>query len=260
MLRRLLGDAIMIKRLVLSIAVAGVFWSVVTPTKAAGGRCRAESPTVLSLTGRIDTELAACVAERLTPAITELVLNSEGGSADAAMDIAERLEGRRLTMRVRQECNSSCANFLLPLAGRLIVEPGALIVQHGSIDPLQVSRAGTPEEAERLARTAQRQRAFAERNLVHPGWLLYRTAHRTAVDALDGAWGGHTAETRAYIVEEQMARSCLGGIEIEPFQDALDRGPLRPDRAERLHRRGYARSATVVCNTMGWGDFPAAGG
>lgn len=247
----------MIKRLILSIAVAGACWSAATlDAQAAEGRCRAELPTVLSLTGRIDTALAACVAERLTPDITELVLDSEGGSADAAIDIAERLEGRRLTMRVRRECNSSCANFLLPLAGRLIIEPGALIVLHGSIDPLLVSRAETPAEAERLARTAERQHAFAVRNSVPPGWLLYRTANRTAVDALDGAWGGHTAETRAYIVEEQMARSCLAGVEIEPFQDALNRGPLRPDRAERLHRRGYARSATVVCNAMGWADFP----
>lgn len=73
-------------------------------------------------------------------------------------------------------------------------------------------------------------------------------------DALDGTWGSVSEATRAYIVEEKMARSCLPGVEIVPFQEALDQGPLNPQRASRLHQQGIARSASIACNGMGWDD------
>ncbi|RZJ28819.1 MAG: hypothetical protein EON85_08190 [Brevundimonas sp.] len=231
----------------------GLWLTLSAPSLAADIACRQQSPEVFVLTGEIDQALADCVAERLQPTTREVILNSRGGSVGPALDIAERFEGRRLTMRVRNECNSSCANFFLPLAGRLVVERGAIIGLHGSLDPMLIAHTrqrGQPVDA--LTRTAERQMAFARRNDIHPGWLMYRLADETSVQGLDGEWGGQIAEARMFIVEERMARSCLPNVEIEPYQADLDAGPLRPDRAERLHRRGIARSATVVCNAVGW--------
>lgn len=251
----------MIHRIATGLLVMAGLWLVVPTTEARAATCRQQSPEVFILTGEIDKALADCVAERFQSTTREVILNSRGGSVGPALDIAERFEGRRLTMRVRNECNSSCANFFLPLAGRLIVEPGAIIGLHGSADPMLLARSranGAPEdEMQRLTRVAERQLVFARRNNIHPGWLMYRAAGATATDGLDGAWGGQTPTSRMFLVEERMARSCLPGVEIDPYQAALDNGPLRPDRAERLHRRGIARSATVVCNAMGWDDFPA---
>ncbi len=255
------GMAGMLYRVLITFALALGLWVITPPPRAEAGTCRQQSPEVFVLTGEIDQALADCITRRFQPTTREVILDSRGGSVGPALDIAERFEGRRLTMRVRNECNSSCANYFLPLAGRLIVEPDAVIGLHGSADPmlLALSRANgaTEDEMQRLTRLAGRQMAFARRNNIHPGWLMYRAAGATATDGLDGAWGGQTSTARMFIVEERMARSCLPGVEIEPYQDALDHGPLRPDRAERLHRRGIARSATVVCNAVGWDDFPA---
>lgn len=224
-------------------------------------RCRQDSSTVFVIQGEIDDAMAACVKARFQPTTTELLLDSRGGSVEAAITIAQHFEGQRLSMRVRKECSSSCANYFLPLAGQLIVEPGALIVIHGGADPMLVEKMrgeGEPElVVTALSQLVELQLDFARRNTIHPGWLLYRLAGRATSDALDGVWEGSSASTRAYVVEEKMARSCLTGVEVLPFQDALDRGPLDPSRAQRLHQQGVARSANVVCNSMSWEDVIA---
>jgi len=235
-------------------------WSLTAlPTAHADDEnCRQVSPTVFSIQGEIDDAMAACVAARFQPTTTELVLNSSGGSVEAAIAIGRHFEGRRLSMRIGKECSSSCANYFLPLAGRLEVEPGALIVIHGGMDPMLIAESrsqGDPEVVvTALSQLAELQLDFARRNAIHPGWLLYRNAEDTMADALDGTWGEASEATRAYIVEEKMARSCLAGVEIVPFQEALDQGPLNPQRAPRLHQQGIARSGNIACNSMGWDD------
>ncbi|MFN6981701.1 MAG: hypothetical protein ACK4NU_07210 [Brevundimonas sp.] len=214
--------------------------------------CRQATPETFVLSGPIDAAMTACVESRFAPTTTELVLTSRGGSADQAMRIAVRFEGRRLTMTVKEECNSSCANYFLPLAGRLIVEPGAVIVIHGGIDPSLISRTqasanGLVDGAADLEAIAERQNAFMTRNRINPGWLLYRDAGSTAVERLDGAWADFDARTKAWLVEETMARSCLPDTVVEYRPDG--RGEwLSDSRRRALRRQNIARSNTVVCN------------
>lgn len=217
------------------------------------GLCRQSSPEVFVLSGPIDAAMTDCVQSRFAPTTNELMLTSRGGSADQAMRIAERFEGRRLTMRVRGECNSSCANYFLPLAGRLIVEPGAVIVVHGGIDPSLISRTQASAngmadgQVDNLEEIAGRQAAFMARNQVNPGWLLYREAGSTAVERLDGAWADFDADTKAWLVEETMAKSCLPKTLVEYMTDR--RGEwLSEGRRRALRRQHIARSNTVVCN------------
>lgn len=214
--------------------------------------CRQVTPETFVLSGPIDPAMTACVESRFAPTTTELVLTSRGGSADQAMQIAERFERRRLTMTVKEECNSSCANYFLPLAGRLIVEPGAVIVIHGGIDPSLISRTqaaanGMVEGGADLKAIAERQNAFMTRNRINPGWLLYREAGSTAVERLDGAWADFDAHTKAWLVEETMAKSCLLNTVVEYRTDR--RGEwLNEGRRRALRRQNIARSNTVVCN------------
>lgn len=224
-------------------------------------RCRQDSSAVFVIQGEIDDAMAACVEARFQPTTTELLLDSRGGSVEAAITIAQHFEGQRLSMRVRKECSSSCANYFLPLAGQLIVEPGALIVIHGGADPMLVEKMRGEGEPElivaALSQLAEQQMHFARRNGIHPGWLLYRQSGQASSNALDGDWEGASTAIRAYVVEERMARSCLTGVEILPFQDSLDEGLLSPSRAQKLHQQGIARSGSVVCNSMGWEDVIA---
>jgi len=214
--------------------------------------CHQATPETFVLSGPIDAAMTACVESRFAPTTTELILTSRGGSADQAMRIAEGFEGRRLTMTVKEECNSSCANYFLPLAGRLIVEPGAVIVIHGGIDPSLISRQLVPDGGMAAAGVdlqpiAERQRAFVARNGINPGWLMYREANSLSVQRLDGELANADARTKAWLVEETMAKSCLPNTVVEYRTDR--RGEwLSESRRRALRRQNIARSNTVVCN------------
>ncbi len=234
---------------VLALAPIGVGAVKAAPR---GELCHQATSETFVLSGPIDAAMTACVESRFAPATTELVLTSRGGSADQAMRIAARFEGRRLTMTVKDECNSSCANYFLPLAGRLIVEPGAVIVIHGGIDPGLISRQLVPDGGMAAAGVdlrpiADRQRDFIARNGINPGWLMYREAGSLSVERLDGELADADARTKAWLVEETMAKSCLPNTMVEYRTDR--RGEwLSDSRRRALRRQNVARSNTVVCN------------
>jgi len=237
--------------LLLWVCVAGLSSLPVTSSRAAEP-CRQAAPDTFVIDGPIDAALTDCVQRIFAPTTTQLILTSRGGQAGEAMRIAERFEGRRLAMTVKGECNSSCANYFLPLAGRLIVEPGAVIVIHGGIDPGLISRQRVPDggmaEADvDLTPIAEQQRAFVARNGINPGWLLYREAGSLSVERLDGAWADFDARTSAWLVEEAMARSCLPDTVVEYRADRSGEW-LSDSRRRVLRRQNVARSNTVVCN------------
>lgn len=227
--------------------------------------CRQETAERFSLTGRIDAAMAECVSAAFQPTTRELILRSPGGDVASALDIAQHFEGRRLTMRVRRQCSSSCANYFLPLAGRIVVESGALIELHGSIDPWTADRVLRRLEAElrtqgvaaadipvriesarvKFAALVERQAAFADRNRISPGWLLYRTPGSDEVRGLDRR---PATAGRYLLVEEPMLRSCLPGVEIDPFQAELNRRWLRSMRRLSLMWTRTVPSDQTICS------------
>lgn len=215
--------------------------------------CEQRSATVFVIKGEIDQALADCVAAALQPTTTEVMIDSQGGAAGAAMDIADRLAGLPdLTLNITGECNSSCANYLLPVARRLKVAPDALIALHGGVDPAQVAKA--PEaDAAALQATAEKQRDFARRHKIPPGWLLYRTAEApTRVDGLDGRYRWPLApDTRLFLVEAPLLTSCLPWLDIGDYQAHLEAAWLTPKGAARLKRQRVIPTGSVVCNAAG---------
>lgn len=169
-------------------------------------------------------------------------------------------------MRVEGECNSSCANYFLPLASRIALAPDAIVLLHGSIDPWTIDRwrsrrsdfiaqrarhghdeAAATETFDELLATAQglkaRQDEFARRNNVPPGWLLYREPCSGRVPGL----ANQPAPGRAVLVEEPMIRSCLTEAEIVPFQQSLNRAWLRSPRRLGLLWRRIVPSGEARC-------------
>lgn len=239
-------------------------------------RCEQASATTFVLEGAVNEAMADCVRARLASTTTELVVNSGGGDIGHALDIAELLEPLSLTVRVRKRCYSSCANYFVPLARRLIVEPGAAIVVHGGADPqfLQDEMIGRRErriraimreadvdrtEAEdryeasvdRVRALVDRQRAFAARHNVGMGWFLYREEGDGDVGRwLIGEHGPrpHLFGWRLMLVEEPMLRSCLPDVEIEPFQQRLEAEFIdNRERYARFRRAEGLRSLTLEC-------------
>lgn len=259
-------------------ALAGTAWAAPPAggNGAAAARsrqpCEQRTAEVFVIDGPVDAALAACVGERLRPTTTELVVSSIGGDVGAALDIAERLARPGLTVRVRRECNSSCANYFLPLASRLVVEPGAVMMLHGGADPALVAGqrarrdaivAGfvkegmTREAAERrfdgqlqtMQANVGRQKAFARQQGAGLGWYIWRDADQpTTTHYLDGAPVAAGPGWRMIIVQETLIRSCLPRVAIEPFGADLEKSWLKnPGRAARLRKLGAVASGTLHC-------------
>lgn len=231
------------------------------------GACEQRTSEVFAITGAIDAELARCVRESFAESTRILVLDSEGGSVEAALDIAAVLQGRNLTMQVEGECNSSCANYFLPLARRIEIGPQAMVLLHGSIDPWTIERmradkpafmamqarngrsteqaetafAGLISKAEALA---ARQAEFARAHAVAPGWMLFRMPGADGIPGLDN----HPTAVRAILVEEPMMRSCLPNVEIAPYQAALERHWTRSYRRLGLLWDRIGPSGRTVCS------------
>lgn len=106
--------------------------------RAAVARCEQPRPGHVVYAGE-SPKLADCLASLKLSEIDELRISSRGGPADATLDLARRLADKVDSVIVDGLCASSCANYLLPIAKRLVVEPGSLVLLHGSIDVEQVS-------------------------------------------------------------------------------------------------------------------------
>lgn len=88
----------------------------------------------LVFSGRISPQSVAQFLQLLQdPAITRLVITSNGGIVSAALDMALAIHERQLDVEVPTECWSSCANYVFPAARRKAVgRPGA-VAWHGNM-------------------------------------------------------------------------------------------------------------------------------
>lgn len=265
----------MIAGIALSLFVAASGGAQDAAAEADPTRCEQVDAATFVLEGPVNAAMTECVRAHLAPTTTVLIVNSGGGDIKQALDIAELLEPLRLTVRVRERCYSSCANYFLPLAERLIVEPGAAIVLHGGADPQflqnemerrerriqEIMREARVDRAEAETRyeaivdgvrtLIERQQAFAARHNVGMGWFLYREEGDADVGRwLTGERGPkpHLFGWRLMLVEEPMIRSCLPDVEIEPFQQRLEAEFIdNRERYARFRRAEGLRSLTLEC-------------
>lgn len=79
-------------------------------------------------------ELDGCL-EKQDPRgpIGELRITSRGGDAWLALQSAQALRGRLDLLVIDGLCASACANYLVPAARRVRVEPGSYVILHGSM-------------------------------------------------------------------------------------------------------------------------------
>lgn len=256
--------------------LAILFALVVTGTSSqdASPRCQKSGDT-FQLSGRIDAELNACVQDKFDAGVSEIIVNSQGGNADEALLIAERFEGARFTLTVRGQCSSGCANLFLPLATRVVVEPGSYVILHGTLDPQQIQREAIAPRDDFIdqalrdhphldrdlvernydAATARnvallaRMNAFTERNRIPKGWLFYREpSDRGLGRYVSGRLRNRNPDS--VLVEEPLMRSCLPHIQIEPYQQGLEASfTINRERFESYRRTGGVRSGNLVCRS-----------
>ncbi|TSB04953.1 hypothetical protein [Sphingorhabdus contaminans] len=73
------------------------------------------------------------IFQRYKGRIKKVIVNSNGGDADSAMQIGRRIHKDQAEVEVREKCISSCANYIVPAASTLSVSDGSLIIIHGAI-------------------------------------------------------------------------------------------------------------------------------
>ncbi len=234
--------------------------------------CEQRTAETFVIDGEIDSAMLECVRERLEATTRQLVIESSGGSPHEGMEIAELLKRPVLQIVLRKECNSACANYILPMATELVVLPRTVILLHGGIDEslvrntrarreeliVQFMREGGIDRASAEALyevrllegedMIERQKRFAERHRISPGWLLYRTAAQPSeISDLEGEFGAAGTEgSRFILAEEALVASCLPNVRVHPFQTQLEKDWFG-SKWPRLRRRGVVRSAFARC-------------
>ncbi|MNM27462.1 hypothetical protein D3C81_379540 [compost metagenome] len=92
-----------------------------------------EASMELVLIGFINAGMAQSVidATKRYP-VRAVIIDSNGGDIDSAMDIAEILRVKKLDLIVDGRCLSACANYLFPAAARKTVLPGSVVGVHNA--------------------------------------------------------------------------------------------------------------------------------
>lgn len=175
--------------------------------------------------------LGACLDSAGVATIAELRVASRGGDAQRTLADMQRYAGRIDLVIVDGFCGSSCANYVLPTARRLIVPENAYVMVHGSIDAEQVRaflqaqrpnllQQGVPEDevdeviansVAAVAESEHAQDAFAEERLSCLDWLRPH---------LNEAAIAPTRDVAGLIAAESMARRCLKHTHIESYWSA----------------------------------------
>jgi hypothetical protein len=91
---------------------------------------RIDDETIL-FTGTITRVSVAQFQKALTPNTKKVLLDSPGGYARFAIEMADSIFDRNLDVEVTNRCFSSCANYLFPAGRRKIIGKEGVLMWHG---------------------------------------------------------------------------------------------------------------------------------
>jgi hypothetical protein len=127
-------------------AAALLLWTAASAEPQDAVFCAYPSPGKVVYRGRTDTGLAACL-DGAHERVLELRITSPGGDAAGTLKLAQRYAGRIEHLIVDTRCAAACASYIVPIAKRLTVLPGAFVIVHGSYDAQRVIDAVRAAEA-----------------------------------------------------------------------------------------------------------------
>ena len=208
----------------------------------------------LSVSGEIEDEFGACIAQH-APVVDTLVVHTGGGDVEIAMDAADALEaGGGYDLVVDGLCASSCANYLLPAARRVVVREGGAVMLHGSLDQglkdSMLPDDPTPAQLSSVQEIMDRQEVFRAQHDIHPGWWLRRKAadyeangFGQYVSGEGRTWGG-TAPKRisGLAATPAFIASCLSELNIT-FEQPEPSDALR----KKLDKHRWLDTSDMTC-------------
>lgn len=85
---------------------------------------------IVRICAPITQDVVDQVSRTLTPDDREVILTSDGGAQIHAIQLAELLRQRDITVRVRQFCLSACSTYVMGMVNRVVVEPYTVVAFH----------------------------------------------------------------------------------------------------------------------------------
>jgi len=101
--------------------------------KAAVGPDLSEATSTITLRGVIDDNMVASFKSQLTDSTKVVAISSAGGKNKDALELAELVSQRGLTVEVKDICASSCAHLIFIAGHRRVVDSGAIVVFHNTV-------------------------------------------------------------------------------------------------------------------------------
>lgn len=173
--------------------------------------CEQPSAGVVRFSGD-SVKLGPCLDSFELDRIEELRITSGGGGAWETLESMRRYQGRIGLVVVQKLCASSCANYVLPVAQRLRVEPDSYVLLHGSLSLRDL------DGQEATARETMRS-FFSQQ---HPELSSHEIAGR-----VDGEWKRLRDNTAMQIpVQDDFARRVVTCADwLEPTTHEADPPP-----------------------------------
>lgn len=104
------------------------------------GNCTEVNETTVKLSGKVDLSMRDCAVNMLSQNISDVILDSPGGDVVYGRQIGYKIGERDRTIHVENYCGSSCANYFIPAASKLVLSENAVIMLHGTPDPFTALR------------------------------------------------------------------------------------------------------------------------
>lgn len=238
----------LLKRLPLTlcaIALSGCF----TVYKPVALDCVKIDDRTVKMFGPVNEELQTCAETLITDEVDTVIVSSWGGDVTNGQAIGDIIAQRPRTVVIEGACMSSCGNYFVPTADKLVLKPGAYIALHGTIDPYTIHKNGV-DPAE-FAELVNGDIAFAQRHKVPKGWRLYREADYPGGIVTEDMSGEprpktHKTKKSMLMVERAFLESCLPHVSIaEAHIESSVR--LDPDMAKEIKALGGIWSGTLRC-------------
>ena len=212
--------------------------------------------TTLSLQGQIEKPLIDCMRSLEISKLNTILLDSPGGNVEVAMSVGDMIAPYRPHLIIDKDCNSSCANYWLPLARRITFTKNARIVIHGSIDSGIINKMNEAEKEEHsnLKNLIELQARYIDRHNIPRGWMQYRSDYSMGLEAYHPWLEGkpiipllnEDIKLNSFLVTEPMLETCLPNIEIYGFKNSYAARASKK-RWRKLAKKGQLSSGAMVC-------------
>lgn len=138
---------------------------------------RADEPTfslsregqTIVFKGGIDKASSEALIAAINEGANRIVITSQGGSMEHALDIAEVMHKHKIVLEVKDYCGSACANFLFIAASEKKLLPDAMLGFHGGStsssakkDTIRKAKASKNETLRQVAQMLERTWTFYE--------------------------------------------------------------------------------------------------